>query len=71
MTFKRVEAAKSAWIPSELTVGEEIEGRFDEQGGEDKLCISTDLMDIEFMLPRARAGPLVVPYVAYQHYRPL
>lgn len=33
-----------------------------------KMVVTSDFAGIEFMLPRSRAGPLVVPYIAYDHY---
>lgn len=32
------------------------------------MVVTSDFVDIEFMLPRSRAGPLVVPYISYEHY---
>ena len=33
-----------------------------------KMVVKNDFVDIEFMLSRSRAGPLVVPYIAYDYY---
>jgi hypothetical protein len=32
------------------------------------LSIRHDLIDMEFTLPRCRAGPLVVPFINYDFY---
>lgn len=51
-----------------LEVCENMNGDIRTSQHVDKIVLTNDYMDIEFMLPRSRAGPLVVPYISYEQY---
>lgn len=46
----------------------ELEGELETSGMMEKVTITNREIDIEFMLSRSTAGPLVVPYIAFDQY---
>lgn len=53
---------------SNVETSDVIEGSVSEEPKFSRLTLNTREMDIEFMLPKSRAGPLVVPFIAYDKY---
>ena len=45
-----------------------IEGVAQEKGGYSKISLAGSVTNISFMIPRAQAGPLIVPKINYDEY---
>lgn len=65
---EKSETGRSTVGGSNVETSDVIEGSVSEEPTFSRLTLNTREMDIEFMLPKSRAGPLVVPFIAYDKY---